>query len=73
MPSQPNLHACSKTTGARVFEDAVECERRPAIDQESRQLGLAVLDRRAPEIVAIEAEQIKGAKNRRVSMLAPAK
>jgi hypothetical protein len=29
---------------ARIIEDAIECERRPAIDQESRQLGLAVLD-----------------------------
>ena len=56
---------------ARSVEDAVQRQLRPAVDQQPRQLRLALLDRLAPQIVAIESEQIEGAC--RVSMLASAK
>ena len=62
-----------KDDRAWALEDPVQRQRWPAVDQQPRQLRLARLDRLVAQIVAIEAEQIKGAENRRVSMLAPTK
>jgi hypothetical protein len=61
MPSQPRAQACLNTTPPGSMNTLLSTKPDRLVAQQLRQLGLAILDRLAPQIAAVEFEQVEGA------------
>ena len=62
MPSQPSAHACWKMTAVAV-EMLIEGNTVAGVSEKIGEYGLAALERRPPEVLAVERDQIEGAKH----------
>ena len=72
MPSQPRRHACSNTISPSPSIVFVEHDAGMRGADELRQLALAMLDWPAAQILALQLDQIEGAKHGVTAMTCPA-
>ena len=72
MPSRPSLQAWAKTVGAVAFHVFVEPNATGGLGHDRCKRRFAHLQRVAPEVVAIQFDQVEGVQEREVIMAAVA-